>query len=217
MNPFQDRREAGRALAQLLEPYRALKPTILALPRGGVPVAYEIARAMDAPLDVFVVRKLGVPDNEELAMGAVASGGAVVINDEIVDQLGITHDEMKRTVAAETREIERRETAYRGGHSAAPIRDRTVIVVDDGMATGASMRVALHALRMLSPKQIVVAVPVASREALSMARNHAEDWACVHVPERFFAVGVWYRNFDQVTDGEVRDLLARAEGATYSA
>ena len=213
---FRDRRDAGRRLAELLESYREASPTILALPRGGVPVAFEIARALDAPLDVFVVRKLGVPGQEELAMGAIASGDVIVMNDDIVRDLGITQAQIDAVIEQESREIRRRETLYRSGVPVAPIRGRTVIVVDDGMATGASMHVAIDALRMLAPKEIVVAVPVATREALIMARRHVDDWACVLVPEPFYGVGMWYRDFSQVSDAEVSSLLAQASSLVHS-
>ena len=209
MRRFENHREAGRALGAILEPYKSIHPTVLALPRGGVPVAYEVARALDAPLDIFVIRKLGAPGNEELAMGALASGGVVVRNEDVIAQLGVTEDEMQAAIDRETREIARRESYYRDGEPA-PIQGRTVIVVDDGMATGASMRVAIQALRLLRPRHIVVAVPVASREALMMARNAADDWACVITPQPFIAVGAWYRDFRQVSDDEVRLLLGRA-------
>jgi predicted phosphoribosyltransferase len=216
MRQFENRAQAGRALAALVEPYRAVRPIVLALPRGGVPVAYEIAVALDAPLDVFVVRKLGVPGHEEYAMGAVASGGSILMNEDVIGNLGITQAEVDEVLRRESAEIIRREAAYRGAHAPTTIQDRTVILVDDGMATGASMRVAIHALRMREPKSIVVAVPVAAREALIMARTHADDWACVFTPEPFFAVGAWYLDFEQVTDDEVRALLETA-AFTYSA
>ena len=210
MRRFENRREAGKMLAAILAPYRAVHPTVLALPRGGVPIAYEIARVLDAPLDVFVVRKLGAPGNEELAMGALAGGGVLVRNDDVIAQLEVTEAELRDVVARETREIERREAAYRGTQEPAPISGRTVIVVDDGMATGASMRVALQALRRLSPKHVVVAAPVASREAVTAIRNHADDWAFVAIPEPCHAVGAWYEDFRQVSDDEVRSQLQRA-------
>ena len=209
MRRFENHREAGRALGAILAPYKSVQPTVLALPRGGVPVAYEVARTLDAPLDVFVIRKLGAPGNDELAMGALASGGVVVRNDDVIAQAGVTADEWREVVDRERREIERREALYRDGPPA-PIADRTVIIVDEGMATGASMRVAIHALRLLKPRHIVVAVPVASREALAMARRLADDWACVAAPDPFLAVGAWYKDFRQVSDGEVRSLLHRA-------
>ena len=213
MTRFRNRREAGRSLGALLRTYASVHPVVLALPRGGVPVAYEVARAIDAPLDVFLVRKLGAPGNEELAMGAIASGGAIVMNDDIVDRLGITHTEVDRAIVRESRELARREARYREGDDAQAIRNRVVILVDDGMATGASMLVAIRALRALGPRSITAAVPVASRAALSLMRNNADDWACVLAPEPFHGVGSWYEDFEQTTDDEVRRLLSSAQRA----
>ena len=210
MKAFANRREAGRVLGALLEPYRALKPTVLALPRGGVPVAYEVARALDAPLDVFVVRKLGAPGNVELAMGAIASGGALMLNEDVLAQLQVDRAELRRVIGVETREVARREAAYRGRHPAAPVEGRPVIVVDDGVATGASLRVALDALRSAAPRHIVAATPVASREAMGLLRKHCDDWVCVMTPDPFSSVGTWYRDFAQVSDDEARMLLDRA-------
>jgi predicted phosphoribosyltransferase len=211
MTRFRNRRAAGRSLGALLRTYATVHPVVLALPRGGVPVAHEVARARDAPLDVFLVRTLGTPGNEELAMGAIASGGAIVMNDEIVDKLGITPAEIDRAIAHESRELARREALYREGGEAQAIRNRAVILVDDGMATGASMLVAIRALRALGPRSITAAVPVASRDALSLIRNAADDWACVVAPEPFHGVGMWYEDFAQTTDDEVRQLLANAQ------
>lgn len=207
MRRFENRIEAGRALGELLRAYRNSAPIVLALPRGGVPVGYEVARALGASLDVFLVRKLGVPGNEEYAMGAIASGGAIILNDDVIARLDITNDEVRGVVEREARELKRREAAYRGLQGRVPVEGRTVIVVDDGMATGSSMRVALDALRLLRPAKIIVAVPVASREAMAMVRNHADDWACLMTPEPFGAVGAWYLDFQQTTDDEVRQLL----------
>src|SRR5436309_6073471 len=209
---FRDRREAGRLLATKLSAY-ANRPDVLvlALPRGGVPVAYEVACALGAPLDVFVVRKLGVPGYEELAMGAVATGGARVLNDQIVQRLGIPQSIIDAVAAREQQELARRERLYRGGRPPPDVRGRTVILVDDGLATGATMRAAVMALRQLRPARIVVAVPTASPETCEELKAEADDVVCAITPEPFRAVGHWYEDFSQTTDEEVRDLLARRQ------
>ena len=208
--PFRDRGEAGRALAAQLTAY-ADRPDVLvlALPRGGVPVAYEVARALGAPLDVFVVRKLGVPGYEELAMGAVATGGVRVLNDDIVTGLRIPGYLIEAVAAQEQAELKRRERAYRGGRPPPDVRGRTVILVDDGLATGATMRAAVKALRQQQPARIVVAVPVAAAETCAALQAEADEVVCAITPEPFHAVGRWYEDFSQTTDEEVRDLLAR--------
>ncbi|XYI02659.1 phosphoribosyltransferase [Sorangium sp. So ce1128] len=211
---FHDRRDAGRHLAAKLAPYANQQLVVLALPRGGVPVGYEVARALGAPLDVYVVRKLGVPGHEELAMGAVASGGVRVLNEDVVSQLGLSGAAIDAVTATELREVERRERAYRDGRPAPTVRQQTVILVDDGLATGATMRVAVSALRQLSPARILVAVPVAAPETCDELRDEVDEIVCAATPEPFYAVGLWYDNFDQTTDEEVRELLARA--ADYS-
>ena len=207
---FHDRREAGRVLAEKLAAY-AHRPDVLALalPRGGVPVAYEVARALGAPLDVFVVRKLGVPGYEELAMGAIASGGVRVLNDQLVERLGIPEDMMDVVVARERQELERRERLYRRGRPPPDVRGRTVILVDDGLATGATMHAAIQALRKQNPARIVVAVPTASPETCEEMKAEADDVVCAITPEPFHAVGRWYQNFSQTTDEEVDVLLTR--------
>ena len=209
---FRNRNEAGRLLAKKLTAY-ANRPDVLvlALPRGGVPVAYEVARALGAPLDVFVVRKLGVPGYEELAMGAVATGGARVLNDQIVQRLGIPQSIIDAVAAREQQELARRECLYRGGRPPPDVRGRTVILADDGLATGATMRAALMALRQLRPARIVVAVPTASPETCEELKAEADDVICAITPEPFLAVGHWYEDFSQTTDEEVRDLLARPQ------
>jgi predicted phosphoribosyltransferase len=206
---FRDRREAGRLLAERLSGY-AGKPdvVVLGLPRGGVPVAYEVARALGAMLDVFLVRKLGVPGHEELAMGAVASGGLRVLNEEIVEQLGIPADQIDAVAAKELEELARRERLYRGGRPPPDLCGRTVIVVDDGLATGATMRAAIGALRQAQPARIIVAVPVAAPEIRDKFKNLADDIIRGTTPEPFFAVGRWYIDFEQTTDDEVVALLA---------
>src|SRR6267143_1259859 len=211
---FRDRREAGRLLAAKLAAY-ANRPDVivLALPRGGVPVAYEVARALGAPLDVFVVRKLGVPGYEELAMGAVATGGLRVLNDQIVQDLRIPDYVIDRVAAEEGEELTRRERAYRGGRPPLDVRGRTVILVDDGLATGATMHAAIQALRQQNPARIVVAVPTASPETCEEMKARADDVICAITPEPFHAVGRWYQDFSQTTDEEVAALLARPSTA----
>jgi putative phosphoribosyl transferase len=203
---FRDRREAGRQLAERLATY-ADRPDVLvlALPRGGVPVAYEVARALHAPLDVFVVRKLGLPGHEELAMGAVGSGGVRVFNRELVDGLHIPD----RVIHALTAR-ERRERAYRGERAFPDVRGKTVILVDDGLATGSTMRVAAEALREQGPARLVVAVPVGSPETCDGFRDVVDDVVCAITPEPLYGVGLWYQDFSQTTDDEVRALLAAA-------
>jgi predicted phosphoribosyltransferase len=209
---FSDRREAGRLLAAKLAAY-ANRPdvVVLALPRGGVPVAFEVAQALNAPLDVFVVRKLGVPGYEELAMGAVATGGLRVLNDQIVQDLRIPDYVIDRVAAEEGEELTRRERAYRGGRPPLDVRGRTVILVDDGLATGATMRAAVMALRQHRPAHIVVAVPTASPETCEELKTEVDEVVCAITPEPFHAVGYWYEDFTQTTDQEVRELLARRQ------
>jgi erythromycin esterase-like protein/predicted phosphoribosyltransferase len=207
---FQDRREAGRVLAEKLAAY-AKRPDVLvlALPRGGVPVAYEVARVLGAPLDVFVVRKLGLPGYEELAMGAVATGGVRVLNDQLVERLGIPEHLIDAMTTRELKELARRERLYRGGRPPPDVRGRTVILVDDGLATGATMHAAIKALRQQNPVRIVVAVPTAAPETCEEMKREADDVICAITPEQFHAVGRWYRDFSQTTDEEVGALLAR--------
>ncbi len=208
---FKDRHEAGQLLASKLTQYEDRPDVlVLALPRGGVPVAYEVARALRAPLDVFLVRKLGVPGHRELAMGAIASGGVRVVNDEVVHGLGIPRSAIDATTQAELRELERRERDYRGERPAPEVRGKTVILVDDGLATGSTMRAAVAALRRLEPASIVVAVPVAAPEVCESFRAEVDDIVCAATPAAFIAVGLWYENFSPTTDEEVRGLLERA-------
>ncbi len=219
---FDDRADAGRCLARELLPYAGLRETlVLALPRGGVPVAYEVARALDAELDVFLVRKLGVPGHEELAMGAIASGGVRVINEGVVQALRIPASTIDAVAAAEQDTLERRERFYRGDSPRPSVRGRIVILVDDGLATGASMRAALEALGSEEPKRLIAAVPVAPAEICEELRADADEVVCVATPPGFYGVGQWYRDFSQTTDDEVRDLLARTarrpEGRSSSA
>lgn len=211
---FRDRAEAGRVLAAELAAYAGRTDVVLlALPRGGVPVAYEVARALGIPLDVFVVRKLGVPDHEELAMGALATGGVLVLNEDVVGALAIPRHVIDAVAAQEQTELERRERAYRGGRPALDVRERTAILVDDGLATGSTMRAAALALRRLGPQRIVVAVPVASPDTCRDLRAEVDEVVCAFTPHPFYAVGFWYADFAQTTDDEVRDLLERAAAA----
>jgi len=208
---FQDRFDAGRLLASKLRPFANRSDTVvLALPRGGVPVGFEVAKALHVPLDVFVVRKLGVPGREELAMGAIASGGICVLNEELVRALGIPYAAINAVAADEERELERREHLYREGRPAVAVQGRTVILVDDGLATGSSMRVAIMALKRKNPAQIVVAVPVGAPAACVEIESEVDQIICVASPEAFQSVGEWYRDFSQTSDEEVRDLLRQA-------
>jgi predicted phosphoribosyltransferase len=208
---FRDRSDAGQQLAQKLTAY-AHRPDVLvlALPRGGVPIGFEIAQALEAPLDVFVVRKLGVPGHEELAMGAIASGGIRVINDGVVRSLRIPNAKIDEAAAREQREIERRERAYRGDRPPPTVRGRTVILVDDGLATGSTMRAAVQALRQQAPRRIVVAVPVAAPDTCEEFRAKVDEVVCAATPEPFLAVGAWYDDFSQTSDEEVHELLERS-------
>jgi putative phosphoribosyl transferase len=207
---FQDRRDAGRVLARMLQPfYRRPDTIVLGLPRGGVPVAYEVACALDLPLDVFIVRKLGLPGQEELAMGAIASGGTVVINPSVVHGLTLPREMLDAVVERERLEIERREREYRGDRPPARIEGRTAILVDDGLATGASMRAAARALRPRA-REVIVAVPVAAGEPCDELRSEVDQVICATTPQPFFAVGMFYRDFEQTTDEEVRTLLSLA-------
>jgi len=208
---FHDRREAGRLLAAKLTAY-AKRPDVLvlALPRGGVPVAYEVAYALKAPLDVFIVRKLGVPGHDEFAMGAVAAGGVRVLNDQIVRSLRIPEYVIDQVTANEQQELARREHLYRGDRPAPDVRGKTVILVDDGLATGATMLAAIKALQQQQPAHIVVAVPTAPPETCEELRAEVDDVICAITPQPFQAVGLWYQDFSQTTDEEVRNLLSLA-------
>ena len=206
---FRDRREAGRVLAEELAAYRGKDGLlVLGLARGGVPVGWEVAAALRAELDVFLVRKLGVPQWSELAMGALASGGGVVMNDNVLSSLSISDEQVREVVDRETAELNRREQAYRGGRPVADPHGKTVIVVDDGIATGASMLAAVRALRASSPESIVVAVPVGPQSVSKLLAQEADDVVCATMPNDFEAVGQVFVDFHQVSDDEVRDLLA---------
>jgi putative phosphoribosyl transferase len=208
---FRDRAEAGRALARKLGAYADRSDVlVLGLPRGGVPVAFEVARALNAPLDVFLVRKLGVPGREELAMGALASGGVRLLNEEVVRVLKIPPEVIDDVTVNERRELDRREHLYRDDRPAPEVAGSTVILVDDGLATGSSMRAAVAGLRLRQPAAIVVAVPVAAPSVCEDFRAEVEDVICARTPEPFQAVGHWYEDFSQTTDEEVHELLGRA-------
>jgi putative phosphoribosyl transferase len=208
---FHDRAHAGAELARRLTTYRGQDDVlVLGLPRGGVPVAYEVARELGAPLDIFLVRKLGVPGHDELAMGAIASGGVRVLNSSVVRTLGIPSAAIDRVAAEEQRELERREALYRQGRAPADVQGRTVILVDDGLATGSTIRAAVAALRPRGARKIVVAVPVAAPETCDEFRAEVDEIVCAETPDPFFAVGQFYVDFSQTTDQEVQDLLARA-------
>lgn len=217
---FKDRTAAGQLLGEALAAY-ANRPDVLvlALPRGGVPVAFEVARTLNAPLDVFLVRKLGVPGREELAMGAIASGGVRVLNDDIVQGLHLSEAAIRQVAAKEQQELERRERLYRDNRPIPEIGDspngdsfasRTVILIDDGLATGATMRAAVQALRQQQPAQLIVAVPISSPETCREFEAEVDEIVCAETPRPFYSVGLWYDNFSQTTDEEVRDLLKRA-------
>ena len=209
--PYRDRHDAGRVLASKLDRYAGRQDAIvLALPRGGVPVAAEVARHLGVPLDVFIVRKLGVPGYEELAMGALASGGVRVLNQEVVGELGISEPVIERVVAVQQQELARREQLYRGGRPPLDVAGRTVILVDDGLATGSTMRAAVAGLRQRAPSRVVVAVPVASTSTCEALAGEVDDIVCAQTPEPFLAVGLWYEDFSQTTDEEVRAELDRA-------
>ncbi|MGI8551935.1 MAG: phosphoribosyltransferase [Dehalococcoidia bacterium] len=205
---FRDRREAGRFLSEKLASYsRCPELLVLALPRGGVPVAFEVAEALGAPLDVFLVRKLGLPEQPELAMGAIASGGVRVLNPDVVDALSISKETIDAVTAKEQQELERREQAYRAGRAAPFVRGRTIMLVDDGLATGSTMRAAVRALRQQDPARIVVAVPTAAAQTCRELEVEADEVVCATTPEPFYAVGLWYEDFAPVSDAEVRELL----------
>ena len=211
---FRDRVHAGQLLAQALMKYADRDDVIvLGLPRGGVPVAYEMAKKLLAPLDVIVVRKLGVPGYEELAMGAIASGGVRVINQQVVRAAGISQDAIETSAAAQLQELHRRELAYRGHTGAPEIEDKTVILVDDGIATGSTIRAAVQALRQQEPKQIIIAVPTASSDSCAMLEPMVDEFIALVTPDEFSAVGQWYEDFSQTTDAEVTQLLAKAAAA----
>ena len=206
---FRDRIQAGQQLAIQLKAYaNRADVVVLALPRGGVPVAYEVAKALNLPLDICLVRKLGVPGNKELAMGAIAAGGVRVLNDDVINRLAISDKILRYVADMETWELKRRDRAYRGDRPPPEIYDRTIILVDDGLATGATMRAAIAVLKQQQPKEIVVAVPVAPLSECRALKTEVDRVVCLATPEPFYAIGLWYENFTQTTDQQVRNLLA---------
>lgn len=209
---FRNRSEAGKYLATRLANFANRDDVlVLALPRGGVPVAYEVARALHAPLDIYLVRKLGVPGHEELAMGAIASGGVRVLNEDVVRYLRIPKSVIDSVAALELEELERREREYRGNRPEPDVRGKPVILIDDGLATGSTMRAAAEALRQQQPARIVVAVPVSAPQTCDEYRMGVDEIVCAVTPEPFYGVGQWYVDFSQTTDQEVRQLLAKAQ------
>lgn len=211
MDKYHDRKEAGQILARQLTAYAKHNDVlVLALPRGGVPVAFEISQALHVPLDVFIVRKLGVPGHKELAMGATAVGGVHVFNDDIIKELHISKDEIAAVIAKEEQELKRRETAYRGHRPFPVIKNKTIILVDDGIATGATMRAAIQSLHQLQPASIIVAVPVADKSLCASMRSLVDKFICPLQPSQLHAVGVWYDDFNQTEDDEVHSLLSKA-------
>jgi putative phosphoribosyl transferase len=209
---FRDRFDAGRRLAERLTGFvQHPESLVLALPRGGVPVGFEVARALHVGLDIFLVRKLGLPGHEELAIGAIASGGVRVLNEDLVKELQLSRNLIDQITAREERELKRREDLYRRGRLPLPVRDRTVILVDDGLATGATMKAASRALRLQGPRRIIVAVPVAAKETCNELRTDVDEVVCAYTPAPFIAVGIWYEDFSQITDEDVQRLLELAE------
>lgn len=208
---FDDRQQAGRLLARALSHYARRGPWVLGLPRGGVPVAYEVAEALGAPLDVCVVRKLGVPFQPELGMGAIAEGPSLWLNRDIVEMIRIPPSELMRVVRREAHEVRRRVALFRGGRPPPDVRDRVVILVDDGIATGGTTRAAIKAMRKRGAQHIVLAVPVAAPETVAQLHREVDDLVCLHAPRTMWAIGMWYRDFAQVPDEEVIRLLQQAE------
>ncbi|BCX03356.1 MAG: phosphoribosyltransferase [Candidatus Roseilinea sp.] len=217
MHRFRDRSQAGQLLAQRLRRYAGRDDVVvLALPRGGVPVAYAIASALNAPLDVFVVRKLGVPGEEELAMGAIASGGVRVLSRELIEELGLTDEDVERVAARELAELQRRERVFRGDHPFPSLEGKTVILVDDGIATGATMRAAIRAVRAHRPAWVSVAVPVGAPQALESLQDEADELICLLSPEVLMGIGAWYQDFSQLSDAEVMAYLRRSHTSAHA-
>jgi predicted phosphoribosyltransferase len=209
---FRDRFDAGRRLAERLTGFvQDPESLVLALPRGGVPVGFEVARVLHVGLDIFLVRKLGLPGHEELAIGAIASGGVRVLNEDLVKELQLSRNLIDQITAREERELKRREDLYRRGRAPLPVRDRTIILVDDGLATGATMKAASRALRLQGPRRIILAVPVAAKQTCNEFRTDVDEVVCAYTPAPFIAVGIWYEDFSQITDEEVQRLLKLAE------
>jgi putative phosphoribosyl transferase len=215
---FADRADAGRRLASALSEFAGRDDVlVLGLPRGGVPVAFEVARALRAPLDVYLVRKLGVPGHEELAMGAIASGGTRVVDERVVGELGIAEEAIAAVAATEQRELERRERLYREGRPPPAVEGRAAILIDDGLATGSTMRAAAAALRERSPARVIAAVPVAPPETVRRLAPEVDELVCLATPEPFYAVGLWYEQFGQTSDEEIIELLSRGDRERASA
>jgi predicted phosphoribosyltransferase len=211
--PFANRREAGVELAERLRSYKGRGDAIvLALPRGGVPIGYEVALQLSIPLDIFVVRKLGVPGHRELAMGAIASGGVRILNADVVEWYGIPTETIDEVTHEEAAELERRERAYRDGREPLPLENRVVLLIDDGLATGSTMKAAVEAVRAHEPARIVVAVPVGAPDTCQELATLADDVVCARTPQPFSAVGMWYRDFSETSDDEVRTLLRETRG-----
>jgi putative phosphoribosyl transferase len=215
--PYRNRQEAGKYLAEHLAGYRDRDDGIvLALPRGGVPIGYEVAKALHAPLDVFIVRKIGMPGAEEFAIGAIASGGVRLLDEDLIARYGVSREDVDAMIAAEERELERRERQYRGDRQMPDLRGKTVILVDDGLATGSTMRAAVMALKREGAARIVVAVPVAAPETCQLLEREVDAIVCAVTPQPFYAVGLWYQDFAQTSDREVHDLLERANQTALS-
>jgi len=206
---FRDRKDAGRRLAERLARYRGEDSVVLALPRGGVPVGYEVARALKAPLDVFIARKLGAPNQPELGIGAVAKDGSRVLNERIVEEIGVSEEYIEWEVAEEIKEAKRRFKLFRGEHPAPEVRERTAILVDDGIATGVTTWAAIEALRRRDPRRLVLAVPVCAMHAAESLRREVDELICLEAPSNLMAIGLWYRHFEQTSDEEVIELLER--------
>jgi putative phosphoribosyl transferase len=214
LNRFENRADAGRQLAAKLEHLRGQPVVVLALPRGGLAVGYEVARALGAPLDVLNVRKLGVPWQEELAFGAIAGGGVLVFNDEVIASAGISADDIEAVAAREQAELDRREHQYRGGQPAPVVRDKIVVLVDDGIATGATVRAAIDVIRAQKPAKLVLAAPVAPATVAQQLKPRVDELVCVTTPVDMYAIGSWYEDFPQLSDDDVRSILARATPAS---
>lgn len=216
MDKFADRYDAGKKLAKLLKDYKEKPNTIaLALPRGGVPVAYEVAIALSIPLDVYVVRKLGVPGHAELAMGAIASGGTVIYNENIVRQLNIEKEDINHVIVQEEEELKRREAIYRGDRPFPDLKNKTILLIDDGIATGATTRAAIKGLRAHDPAELILAVPVAAQSTCEEIAKEVDKMICPLKPENFYAVGLWYEQFSQTQDEEVSELLEKANAKLH--
>ena len=208
---FKDRVDAGKILAEKLSKYAAEKPLVLGLPRGGVPVAFEVAKALKAPLDVYIVRKLGVPGHEELAMGAIATGDVRVLNESVIGPLQISKEAIETETKKEKEELKRRERVYRSGRAPLVVANRTVLLIDDGIATGSTIKAAIAALKKQKAAKIIVGVPVAPSSTIEELKKEVDDLVCVSTPDFFFAISVWYDEFPQTTDEQVRELLEKAE------